>query len=215
MGVDAILLIRRVRADWPDPIRLDALSAGLCRDIGADYFFVIEGSGDDPERGWTERFSAHPFLSACLRDGRDESLRERQRELYELIVGDIGPRPERIVRAIGATLAWECDSQAPAPGSRYEQDGPTIEADAGEFLLQIRLTGRYYHEDYARGDPVLYAGIAEWLEANIPGCEVWYGGDSGGAEAQPFGPARRRQLIEHLRAYAPEREHWQPPAPCD
>lgn len=214
VGVDATILIRRVRAGWASDLRLDALSAGLCRDIGRHHFYLREGDalGQVHAAPWTARFSAHPFLSDCLRYGLDESQRERQREVYELILADIGERPHPVQRAIDPSMSWYRESEDPPPGSRYEQDGPTIDADPGEFLLELSLPGRYYGEDYPRGDPVLYAAIADWLEAHIPACEVWYGSDGGLAPSAPFGPARRRSLIEHLRAHDPERPHWRAPA---
>lgn len=85
-----------------------------------------------------------------------------------------------------------------APGSVYHQDGDSIKADGDECLLELSLCGRYYGIGYERGDILTYCAIAEWLEANIPGCEVWYGGDSSGVCAKPFGDKERRELREHL-----------------
>lgn len=84
------------------------------------------------------------------------------------------------------------------PGRVYVQDGDDIVAVAGECLLQLSLWGRYYGAGYERGDILAYCAIAEWLEANIEGGEVWYGGDSSGVCAKPFGEVERKQLKEHL-----------------
>ena len=40
--------------------------------------------------------------------------------------------------------------------------------------------------------------MAEWFEENVPGCEVWYGGDSSGVCAYPFTEEVRTELKRHL-----------------
>jgi|SRR6187549_1416249 len=100
--------------------------------------------------------------------------------------------------AIERTLSRYREDNDPAPGSEYHQDGEPIYAKDGECLLELNLCGRYYGVGYERGDLLLYCGIAEWLEANIPGCEVWYGGDSSGVCAEPFGKDAREALRRHL-----------------
>lgn len=210
MGINAIFLVRRVPAAQVDDARLDALSAGLCRDFGMDRFFVLEGFdaiGDEPlPRDWTARFGAHPFLNDLLACPGTESA--RRNELYQLVLDDIGPRPARLLTAIGRSMAGRRADGAPAPGLRYEQVGPPVDAEPGECLLEMTMPGRYYSEDYDRGDPMLYAAIAGWLEARLPGCEIWYGGDSGGALIEPFDPPRRQQLIDHARTHGNWRGSW-------
>ena len=42
-------------------------------------------------------------------------------------------------------------------------------------MLEVGVIGRYWGEEYTRGNIVLYLAIAGWLEYNIPGCSVYYG----------------------------------------
>lgn len=81
---------------------------------------------------------------------------------------------------------------------RYEQDGPPIEPEPGETLIRVRLRGRYYGPDYERGDLPTLIMVARWLEAKISGAAVWYGGDSSGALAEPFGEEQREELWQHF-----------------
>lgn len=97
----------------------------------------------------------------------------------------------------------------PPPGSQYQEDtsGGPIKAHPGECLLEVHLGGRYYSPSYERGDILTYCAIAEWLEANIQGCEVWYGGDSSGVLMELFDEAKRKAFKAHL--YRPEgREYF-------
>jgi hypothetical protein len=50
------------------------------------------------------------------------------------------------------------------------------------ILLKFSREGRY-----VRGDSQDVTQIAEWLEANIPNCRVWYGHDAGDGSVRPFG----------------------------
>ncbi|MEH6414078.1 hypothetical protein [Pseudomonas sp. CGJS7] len=216
MGIDANILVRRVAADRVDDAWLDAISAGLCRDIGQDRFLSFEEECDDcfdaAASAWQARFAAHPlYVALSLCDDTDQ----RKRELGELIEEDLGPCRARGQRVIQRSSSCCREPGDPPPGSRYQQDGPPIDADPGECLLEINLFSRYYDEDYARGDPILIAAVADWLDAQIPGCEVWYGGDSSGVLAAPFGRQRRRQLIEHARVHGDPSGYWQPPARTD
>ena len=71
------------------------------------------------------------------------------------------------------------------------QDGEPVVAVPGEQFLEVHLSTRYYGPDYARGDWTTIRAVAEWLEFKLPGTQVWYGGDSSGICAAPFGPAER------------------------
>lgn len=55
-------------------------------------------------------------------------------------------------------------------------------ADVSGQWLEVHLWGRYYGEGYERGPWPTYDGICEWLTRRLPTCQVWYAGDSGGAE---------------------------------
>lgn len=85
---------------------------------------------------------------------------------------------------------------------KYEQDGPDIEPEEGETLIECHLQGRYYGVDYERGPLPDFIMVATWLEAKIPAGEVWYGGDSSGVLAEPFGPVQREALWKHFLEHA-------------
>lgn len=84
------------------------------------------------------------------------------------------------------------------PVKRWEQDGPDIKPKPGETFLRLRPKSRYYGEGYERGDFPTLKSIAEFLEILIPDSEVWYGGDSSGVCAAPFGREQREELLRHF-----------------
>lgn len=47
----------------------------------------------------------------------------------------------------------------------------------GETVIEVNLRGRYYGPKYERGNLPQLIAIAAWLEANILGAKIWYGGD--------------------------------------
>lgn len=92
----------------------------------------------------------------------------------------------------------------------YGQDGESIFPEPGEQLIECHLYGRYYGVEYERGDLPSILMVAQWLEDKIPGAEVWYGGDSSGVLAEPFGPAERAALWRHFldNAHRPYHGHF-------
>jgi len=82
--------------------------------------------------------------------------------------------------------------------TEFDQDGPTLYPGRGETFIGVHLAGRYYGPGYERGDLPVILVVATWLEAAVPGAEMWYGGDSSGATAAPFGPTERAALFEHF-----------------
>jgi len=64
-------------------------------------------------------------------------------------------------------------------------------------MLEVFLSGRYYGEGYERGDVFRYIAIAEFMEHALPGCSVYYGGDSSGVVAELFGATEREQLKQY------------------
>jgi hypothetical protein len=80
----------------------------------------------------------------------------------------------------------------------FTQDGEPITPEPGETLIECHLDGRYYGPEYERGDAPLLISIAGWLEANIPGASVWYGGDSSGVLATLFDERAREVLLRHF-----------------
>lgn len=106
----------------------------------------------------------------------------------------------KIQRALGFSYGRdeEGDYIGSTEGKVWCQDGPDILADDDEWFLEVHLMGRYYGIGYERGDLLAYCAIAEWIEMNIPDASVWYGGDSSGVCAEPFGASERYKLKRHL-----------------
>jgi hypothetical protein len=207
MGIDAELVIK-YRGEKPNDEQLTRWSWDLCRAVGAKHFFTGDGlpAGEyhKANRAWHAAFNAHPLYAeySAARDNRDkwEPLRQR-------IVADIGESPSMLRRAIefcGYSSLGYADDEAEAAdalrnmGARYTQDGPDVLAAPGEYLLTVSLWSRYYGKSYERGDLLTICAVAEWIEANMQPCEVWYGGDSSGVCIEPFGDPARRELRRHL-----------------
>lgn len=77
----------------------------------------------------------------------------------------------------------------------YTPDG--IEPEPGETFLRVYPTTRFYGPGYERGDLPFLLMLARFLR-DATGGEVWYGGDSGGAWAQPLDDAYERELWSHF-----------------
>ena len=82
--------------------------------------------------------------------------------------------------------------------NEYEQDGDTIYPADGEKFIEVHIATRYYGVGYERGDLPLIISVANWLDYNIPESSIWYGGDSSGVCAAPFGKSERDALWEHF-----------------
>jgi hypothetical protein len=74
-----------------------------------------------------------------------------------------------------------------------------IPVDDGSFWFDVGVIHDYYGEGYERGDAEWFIRLAEWLERNIPGCEIWYGNDSSDESIKPFGIAERAAFLEYFR----------------
>lgn len=77
------------------------------------------------------------------------------------------------------------------------QDGDPKVAAPDEQFIRVHLWQRYYGPGYERGNWPVIRSTAEWLEVNLPVHEIWYGGDSSGVVAEPFGEAARRAFNHH------------------
>lgn len=221
MGIDAEMVIK-YRGEKPTEEQLTRWSWELCRAIGARHFFIErEGLAAAEYRiatdAWHAAFNAHPAYAEWKRlsdESRgsflrtDESKWKLAKAEREKIIADIGEAPKQSRRAIDFSgrssfaYGFDEDSDIPEekrqPGMFYTQDGDTVYAAPGEYLLELSLWTRYYGEGYERGDILTICAIAEWIEANMQPCEVWYGGDSSGVCIEPFGDPRRRDLRRHL-----------------
>lgn len=238
MGIDAEILIR-YHGEKPTDAQLTRWSWELCSSVGARHFFTGDGLPHGAYKvaseAWHAAFKAHPDFPAYdrLTNRSDRWLiadDQERRNIHERILADVGKAPEQLRRAIDFSCAtydpddWHDDDVPPThrvPGLVWMQDGAAILAQPGEWLLKVSLWTRYYGVGYERGDILTICAVAEWIEANIPDSEVWYGGDSSGIEAEPFHAAKREELRRHLYsragrdyfAYSRNRASIQP-APC-
>ena len=76
--------------------------------------------------------------------------------------------------------------------------------DEPSVWLKLNLHANYYGPGYERGSIELYIQLAEWLEANLPNCEVYYGTDCGEA-AQLFDSTMRAKFLNYFRQVG-----WEP-----
>ena len=207
MGIDAEILIRGVRDEVVTDDWLLGVSWRVCQALGANQFFTSDGLPPDEYDSalglWNSKFEGH-LLHLEMKAAEAARDYRRRQELRDKIVEDVGKRPEQLRPAIERTCSRFRDDYdynggpLPAPGKIYFQDGPEILADEGECLLKANIWTRYYGEGYERGDLLFLCSLAEWIELNIDGAEVWYGGDSSGVLATPFPHDRRCELRRHL-----------------
>lgn len=202
MGIDARMLVR-YRGEKPTDEQLNRWSWDLCRSIGADNFNINDGCSPEEYNKTIEicnkAFNSHSEYPRCKVD----------RSIREVIVADIGECPKCLSRAIELTNRQypidDDNSCIPIefrePGRCWIQDGETIFANHDEWFFEISLCTRYYGKGYERGNILILCAVAEWCEHNLQPCEVWYGGDSSGVEAEPFGEEARLELRRHL--YSP------------
>lgn len=106
-----------------------------------------------------------------------------------------------LCEAFGAAHFW---MTRPSEANEWRKPRHAIHRSDSEWRVcgdyTVSLSGRYYGEGYERGDLMLYINVAEWLERRLPGCTVYYGGDSGDV-ARPFDRIRRGELFDHFAAY--------------
>lgn len=201
MGIDARMLIRGVPASLVTDEWLKAISWRLCQSIGAKNFFISDGlppaEFEAAYDKWSKVFDAHP---RCRRNAEGHyAFADGD---HEAIIKDIGEAPKEQRTAIRKAECWLFEGDAreePWPlGAAYNHSyGEVVEAESDECLLSVSLWGRYYGPGYERGDPLIYCAIAEWLELNIPGCTVYYGGDCDGP-MEVFDADARLTLRQHL-----------------
>ena len=79
-----------------------------------------------------------------------------------------------------------------------DMQGPVV-AFPGNWY-KLGLLHRYFGPGYEQGTFPIFVGIAEWLENQLPSCEIWYG--SNGRDDEDFvrfDAERRRSLLERYR----------------
>lgn len=217
MGIDAKILLR-LKGGEPSDAQIAEWAWDLARAVGADKFFLQDGLPKAAYKvaleKWLKAFDAHP-KAPTFRLERDYDVRDA---LHKQILADIGEVPEELNRALELSDAYEDGID----GKIFHQDGDPILAANDEWFLTVNLWSRYYGIGYERGDLMTICAIAEWAEANIPNCEVWYGGDSSGVLAEKFDAAAREALKRHF--YSPsgrdyfggwaKQGSFPTPAPC-
>ena len=76
-------------------------------------------------------------------------------------------------------------------------DMDLVPFDDGGTWIDLGSSLTYYGEGYERGDPQRFVLIAEWIDSQIPGSQVYYGHDNSDEEIGPFGLAERLVLLEY------------------
>ncbi len=197
MGVDARIILK-IKGKKPSEYMLKEWSWQLCRSIGARHFFINDGLPPAEYKlkneAWHAAFDAHPEYPAFMA-AQKASRHEDKRPIHERILADIGDPPKERRMAIDLTPDYEEQGR---DGKVYEQDGDDVLAANDEWMLSVSVWTRYYGIGYERGDLLTICAIAEWCEANIPDCTVFYGGDSSGVCAEPFDESERLKLRKHL-----------------
>jgi hypothetical protein len=196
MGIDARIIFKIKQSEAPTDDWLRTISFNLCAAIGAKHFFIEDGlpptEYEATSKKWHAAFESHRLYPRLDND----------RGVWQTIVNEIGgPAPTELQYSIELTRDYS-DEQETAPGKAYYQDGETVYAAPDEWLLNVNLWARYYGVGYERGDLMTICAVAEWIEANIPGAVVYYGGDISGVEAKPFNATARAVLRRHYYSKA-------------
>ncbi|WP_443750532.1 hypothetical protein [Asticcacaulis solisilvae] len=106
------------------------------------------------------------------------------------------------VRAEAAEYGESADDLIGHPDDApvWQQDGPPVIGAPQEQFIRVHLWSRYYGPGYERGNWPTIRALVEFLESAVAGCQVWYGGDSSGINAQHFNAARREAFNRHFLA---------------
>lgn len=103
-----------------------------------------------------------------------------------------------IAEAFGRDSFWIDREKKRSAISRWvSEDEYDVAPSEGPFIMP-NLWSRYYGIDgYERGDLPFLLAVAEWFEHRIPGCKVFYGGDTGDGY-EPWDKARRAEFFAHF-----------------
>lgn len=138
--------------------------------------------------------------------GVDAQMLVRTRQAMS--VADVRKLAGNLAATFGPDQFWIWDDHKNKDGTigrhclelikEYHQDGDPIFPEPGETFIEVHLGTRYYGIGYERGDIGFIIHVAEWLEANIPDAQIFYGGDSSGICAEPFDREARRKLFAYF-----------------
>ena len=114
-----------------------------------------------------------------------------------------GGLSDDLLAALRDRLLADCELTA----DDFYVGGP-LTPEPDEWAMPVQDgAGRWYRANlywafwslvYQRGDPPALVRVAAWLEANVPGGEVWYGHDDTD-DLCLFGPAARAALLSLWR----------------
>lgn len=76
------------------------------------------------------------------------------------------------------------------------RDRHALEFDKAGFI-DVNLAGRYYGEGYERGNWPDYGAIMRFFRLRLPGCTIYYGGDSDPDEPPAFTEADESRMWQH------------------
>lgn len=67
------------------------------------------------------------------------------------------------------------------------------------FWIAVNLWRSYFGPGYVRGNPELFARVAEWFEKRLEGAEIYYGHDVDSENVALFDSKARKKLLELYR----------------
>lgn len=144
------------------------------------------------------------------------------RELCVTFTQAFGPNPIRLVmdddriatleEEFGFNYGWELglEPNCHDPKPDIYDAWPSLDGQGWSDKLHFTVhtvRGRWYDLGYERGSWPYYALVAGWLQHHIPGIELLYCPDSGGAEAVVLSDAKLGQLTRHWLLYGDQPYH--------
>lgn len=106
--------------------------------------------------------------------------------------------------ASAGTRAFWLEGPEEIPRDRMVRTASPITDDAASddgLWWRIPVWGSLHYTNYQRGDLWAFVAVAEWLERNVLGSQVFYGGDAW-SHPLPFGKPEREALIQEWAAQA-------------
>lgn len=180
MSIRAVLAAK-VSGDLPSEEQLQAWSQALIGEFGDGHFFAQAG------------LSPEAWQAAC-----------REWEAAGCVEGQYpGDCRYLAIDLTGNPYGFHEHEDLPShhrdPGMCLPHGRGTALAEPGSFFLRVNLLSRYYGPGCKQGDIRTIAAIAVWIEVNIPGAEVWYGGDSSNVAATPWPHSDRQAALDAFR----------------